>query len=60
MMDYAPLLLLVPLAGIAIYLLDYYWDDAEGLFTLYYLLAILSLLVGWTLTDVLDYNIFLP
>ena len=58
-MEYAPLLLLVPLVGIAIYLLDYYWDDTEGLFTLYYLLAILSILVGWTLTDILDYNIFL-
>jgi len=60
MMDYIPLLVLVPLALIVLYLVDYYWDEAEGLFTLTYLLAILSILIGWTLTAILDYNIFLP
>jgi hypothetical protein len=60
MMDYAPLLVLVPLAAIVLYLVDYYWDETEGLFTLTYLLAILSILIGWTMTDILDINIFLP
>jgi hypothetical protein len=60
MMDFLPLLPLIPLALIALYLIDSYWDEAEGLFTLSYLLVFLSLLVGWTLTEVLDFNIFLP
>jgi hypothetical protein len=59
-MDLLPLLPLIPLALIVLYLLDYYWDEAEGLFTLSYLLAILSIVVGFTLTEVLDFNIFLP
>jgi len=59
-MDPLPLLPLIPLALIVLYLLDYYWDEAEGLFTLSYLLAILSIVVGFTLTEVLDFNIFLP
>jgi len=59
-MDLLPLLPLIPLALIALYLIDSYWDEAEGLFTLSYLLVFLSLLVGWTFTEVLDFNIFLP
>jgi len=58
-MDYIPLLLVVPLALIVLYLIGYYWRTAEGLFTLCYLLAILSILLGWTLTDILDINFFL-
>jgi hypothetical protein len=59
MMEYAPLLLLVPLAILALYLINDYWTETEGLFTMIYLCAILSVLVGWTMTDILDYNIFL-
>jgi hypothetical protein len=54
------LLTLVPLALLALYLINDYWTETEGLFTMIYLCAILSILIGWTLTDVLDINIFLP
>ena len=53
------LLPLVPLALLALYLINEYWTETEGLFTMIYLCAILSVLVGWTMTDILDYNIFL-
>jgi hypothetical protein len=52
------LLPLVPLAILALYVINEYWTETEGLFTMIYLCMILSILLGWTLTDVLDINYF--
>jgi len=54
------LLPLAPLVILALYLINEYWTETEGLVTMIYLCAILSILIGWTLTDILDINIFLP
>jgi hypothetical protein len=59
-MDYTPLLLILPLMLLALYLINDYWTETEGLFTMTYLCVILGTIVGWTLTEQLDINIFLP
>jgi hypothetical protein len=46
------------LAAASIYTVLIHWPDTEGTFTMIYLCMILSLLVGWTLTEVADINFF--
>ena len=52
------LLPLAPLVILALYLINEYWTETEGLFTMIYLCMILSILTGWIMTDVLDINFF--
>ena len=54
------LLPLAPLVLLALYLINEYRTETEGLFTMIYLCMILSMVIGWTMTDILDINIFLP
>ena len=51
-------ILTVILAAASIQTILTHWTDTEGMFTMLYLCAILSLLIGWTMTDVLDINFF--
>ena len=51
--------LLLPLVILSIHTVLTHWADTEGMFTMIYLCMILSILAGWTMTDILDINIFL-
>jgi len=57
-MLYILLILLSPLALLSIHTILTHWSHTEGLFTMLYLCVFLSILLGWTLTDVLDINFF--
>jgi len=59
-MIYIILILLLPLVLLSFQTVLEHWSQTEGMFTMIYLCVFLSILVGWTLTEVLDINIFLP
>ena len=59
-MIYIILILLLPLVLLSFQTVLEHWSQTEGMFTMIYLCVFLGILVGWTFTEMLDINIFLP